>query len=108
VGTPRAAPSRFSASTDSKTSSSGWWVRIVSTPDSVTAGTDALTYDGSAAASSAAPERASLSAKRSGPTDQWARLCGADYEIVKVAARFEPARLVDSAGLHRLEAGRPN
>jgi hypothetical protein len=30
----------------------------------------------------------------------------ADYEIAKVAAHLEPARLFESAGLHRLEAGR--
>ena len=41
---------------------------------------------------------------RSGPNDQGARLCGADYEIVKVATHFEPARLVEPADLHRLEA----
>ena len=33
-------------------------------------------------------------------------LCGADYEIVKVAAHLKPTRLFDPAGLHRLEAGR--
>ncbi len=41
---------------------------------------------------------------RSDPNDQGARLCGADDEIVKVAIHFEPARLVDPARLHRLEA----
>ena len=45
-------------------------------------------------------------AKRSGPTDQWPRLCGADYEIVKVPAHLESTRLLDPADLHRLEAGR--
>ncbi len=38
------------------------------------------------------------------PNDQGARLCRADYEIVKVATHFEPARLFDPADLHRLEA----
>ncbi len=41
---------------------------------------------------------------RSGPDDQGARLCWADYEIMKVATHFEPARLVDPADFHRLEA----
>jgi hypothetical protein len=41
---------------------------------------------------------------RSGPNDQGARLCWADYEIVKVATHLEPARLFDPADLHRLEA----
>jgi hypothetical protein len=47
-------------------------------------------------------------------TSSWApvtvstRLCGADYEIVKVAAHLEPARLCEPAGLHRLEASRPD
>lgn len=36
------------------------------------------------------------------------RLCGADYEIVNVAAHLEPAGLVDPAGLHRLEGGGSN
>ena len=35
-----------------------------------------------------------------------ARLCGADYEIVKVATHLEPTRLFDPADLHWLEAGR--
>jgi hypothetical protein len=45
-------------------------------------------------------------AKRSGPARQRPRLGGADYEIVKVAAHLESARLFDPAGLHRVEAGR--
>ena len=40
--------------------------------------------------------------------DQRARLCGADHEIVQVAAHLESARLFDPADLHRLEAGRSN
>jgi hypothetical protein len=38
-------------------------------------------------------------AKRSGPTDQWRRLCGADYEIVKVAAYLKSTRLFEPADL---------
>jgi hypothetical protein len=43
---------------------------------------------------------------RSARNDQGARLGGADYEIVKVATHLEPAGLVDSADLHRLESCR--
>ena len=45
-------------------------------------------------------------ANRSRPAYQCPRLCKADYEIVKVAAHFEPTGLLDPADLHRLEAGR--
>jgi hypothetical protein len=45
--------------------------------------------------------------RRSGPADQRSRLCGADDDIMKVAAH-ESTRLFDSAGLHRLDAGRPD
>ncbi len=44
-------------------------------------------------------------ATRSSPTDQSPRLCGADYEIVKVAAHLESTRLLDPVDLQRLEAG---
>jgi hypothetical protein len=44
-------------------------------------------------------------ATRSGPNDQGARLCGADYEIVKVATHFEPAGPVGPADFDRLETG---
>jgi hypothetical protein len=43
--------------------------------------------------------------EQSGPTGQWPCLCGADYEVVKVAAYLESTGLLESAGLHRLEAG---
>ena len=45
---------------------------------------------------------------RSGPSNQGARFCGADDEIVKVATQLEPARLLDPADLHRLEASGPD
>ena len=50
--------------------------------------------------------RPARAARRSGPADQGPRLREADYEIVKVAAHLESARLLDPADLHRLEAGR--
>ncbi len=47
-------------------------------------------------------------AKVSGPTDQRLCFCFAHNEVVKVAAYLEPSRLGDPAGLHRLEASRPD
>jgi len=44
-----------------------------------------------------------MAAKRSGATDQWRRLGGPDYEIVKVAAHLESIGLSDAADLHWLE-----
>jgi hypothetical protein len=45
-------------------------------------------------------------ARRSGPSDQGPRLCRTDYEIVKVSAHLESARLFDPADPHRLKARR--
>src|SRR6202042_3581544 len=43
-----------------------------------------------------------------GRADHRPRLGEADHEVVKVAPHLEPTRLFEPAGLHRLEAGRPD
>jgi len=44
--------------------------------------------------------------RQSGPHDEGPGLCGADHEIVKIAAHLEPARLFDPADPHRRKARR--